>query len=114
MKSSAWKVFGIAAIAAIAIAAGASLLAVHARASLRSHAAAAVQNLTPLPPSHEWEGGSAAATARVTSLLGRLPLTFEANRGQTDARVKFLARGEGYTLFLTRTGATLALRSSAS
>ncbi len=40
-----------------------------------------------------------------------LPMTFEANRGQTDARVEFLSRGPGYTLFLTRTGdAVLALR----
>jgi hypothetical protein len=41
---------------------------------------------------------------------GRLPLSFEANRGQTDARVAFLARGPGYTLFLTPAGAMLALR----
>jgi len=32
---------------------------------------------------------------------GKLPLTFEQNQGQTDARVKFLARGSGYTVFLT-------------
>jgi len=31
----------------------------------------------------------------------KLPLSFEANQGQTDARVKFLSRGPGYTLFLT-------------
>src|SRR5712692_2893127 len=40
----------------------------------------------------------------------RLPLLFEINRGQTDQRVKFLSRGKGYTLFLTRTEAVLALR----
>ena len=33
--------------------------------------------------------------------LGRLPLHFEANQGQIDHRVKFLARGVGYNLFLT-------------
>jgi hypothetical protein len=32
---------------------------------------------------------------------GKLPLFFEANRGQTDAHVMFLSRGSGYTLFLT-------------
>ncbi|MGH7813119.1 MAG: hypothetical protein ACREQI_03855 [Candidatus Binataceae bacterium] len=52
------------------------------------------------------------AKPRIAAMLGNLPLTFEANRGQTDARVKFLARGEGYTLFLTNDGATLALRNS--
>jgi beta-propeller repeat-containing protein len=41
---------------------------------------------------------------------GKLPLMFEANRGQTDRRVKFLSRGPGYTLFLTPTEAVLALR----
>ncbi|MGH7815395.1 MAG: hypothetical protein ACREQI_15495, partial [Candidatus Binataceae bacterium] len=56
---------------------------------------------------------SAINHARADRFPGDLPLTFEANRGQTDWRVKFLARGDGYTLFLTHTGATLALRSSA-
>ncbi len=32
---------------------------------------------------------------------GKLPLSFEPNQGQTDARVKFLARVPGYTLFVT-------------
>lgn len=39
-----------------------------------------------------------------------LPLSFEANSGQTHPAVKFLARGEGYTAFLTPTGSVLALR----
>ncbi len=51
--------------------------------------------------------------ARVQATFARLPLQFEANRGQTDARVKFLARGSGYTLFLTGNEAVLALRGSA-
>lgn len=33
--------------------------------------------------------------------FGKVPLTFEANIGQTDSRVKYLSRGAGYTLFLT-------------
>ena len=33
---------------------------------------------------------------------GKLPLAFEANSGQTSDDVKFLSRGQGYTLFLTR------------
>jgi hypothetical protein len=40
---------------------------------------------------------------------GKLPLSFEANVGQTDSQVKFLARGDGYGLFLTPTEAVLAL-----
>jgi len=40
---------------------------------------------------------------------GRLPLSFEANEGQTDARVKFLSHGNGYDLFLTDSAAILTL-----
>jgi hypothetical protein len=40
---------------------------------------------------------------------GKLPLSFEPNRGQTDSRVNFLSRGGGYTLFLTGNEAVLSL-----
>src|ERR1700691_2113791 len=40
---------------------------------------------------------------------GELPLSFEPNAGQTDARVKFLSRGPGYTVFLSSDEAVLAL-----
>jgi hypothetical protein len=43
---------------------------------------------------------------------GKLPLSFEANQGQTDGRVKFLARGNGYTLYLTNDEALLQLRNN--
>jgi hypothetical protein len=38
-----------------------------------------------------------------------LPLSFELNQGQTNERVRFLARSEGYVLFLTATEAVMAL-----
>ena len=37
-----------------------------------------------------------------------LPLSFEKNEGQVDARVKFLSRGAGYGLFLTDRDAVLS------
>jgi len=40
-----------------------------------------------------------------------LPLSFEANEGQTDPRVNFLSRGSAYTLFLTSEQAVLQLRA---
>src|SRR5262249_20201633 len=40
---------------------------------------------------------------------GRLPLAFEANQGQTDGQVQFLARSQGLHLFLTPTEAVLVL-----
>jgi hypothetical protein len=50
--------------------------------------------------------------ARLVNTYGKLPLSFEANRGQTDRRVKFVSRGQGYTLLLTPTEAVLALSKS--
>ena len=44
-------------------------------------------------------------------VLGQLPLIFEPNQGQADSGVKFMARGQGYGLFLNPRGAVLALRS---
>jgi hypothetical protein len=51
--------------------------------------------------------------AKISSAYGRLSLSFEANQGQTDCRVKFLSRGKGYCLFLTSTEAVLALTKGA-
>ncbi len=42
----------------------------------------------------------------------RAPLSFEANHGQADPRVKFLARGDGYALFLTVDSAVFRLHSA--
>jgi len=51
-----------------------------------------------------------AVRARAVESYGKLPLSFEANQGQTDRRVKFLARGSGCSLFLTGNEAVLSLR----
>jgi len=51
-----------------------------------------------------------ATEARWVESYGKLPLSFEANVGQTDGRVKFLSRGAGYTLFLLPDEAVLSLR----
>ena len=40
---------------------------------------------------------------RLLESLGKLPLAFEANQGQADSQVKFVSRGDGYTLYLTQT-----------
>ena len=50
-----------------------------------------------------------ATRARVNESYGKLPLSFEVNGGQTDERVKFLSRGDGYNLFLTSAEAVLTL-----
>src|SRR5215471_3407672 len=51
------------------------------------------------------------ATSAAVKSFGQLPLFFEPNRGQTDAQARFVARGQGYSLFLTPTEAVLSLHS---
>lgn len=46
----------------------------------------------------------------LTRNLAALPMQFEMNQGQSDAQVRFLARGPGYGLFLTPEEAVLSLR----
>jgi hypothetical protein len=51
----------------------------------------------------------AKATAR--EKLAGLPLTFEVNRGQTDAAARFVARGNGATMWVTDDAAVFAFSS---
>jgi len=52
------------------------------------------------------------AQRRIVEGYGNLPLSFEVNQGQTDAQVRFLSRGVGYTLFLTGNEAVFSMRRS--
>jgi hypothetical protein len=52
--------------------------------------------------------------ARVLKDYARVPLSFEENRGQTDPRVRYLTRGEGYTLYLTDQEAVFSLSGAPS
>ncbi len=60
---------------------------------------------------HESDPGALPA-GKAAATYARLPLSFEANHGQTDQSVKFLARGRGYDLFLTGDEAVLELQES--
>ena len=62
------------------------------------------------------EPGDAAAAlvrAHAAEAYGKLPLSFERNQGQSDPRVKFLARGAGYSVFLTSNDATIRVDAKA-
>jgi hypothetical protein len=48
--------------------------------------------------------------SRVNVGVGKIPLVFELNQGQTDPQVRFLFRGSGYTAFLTSGSMVLSLR----
>jgi hypothetical protein len=55
-----------------------------------------------------------SGTARVRGTRPALPLSFEANLGQTDPQVQFLSRGPGFALFLTSAEAVLVAQKPAS
>jgi hypothetical protein len=46
---------------------------------------------------------------RAVKMYAALPMSFDANAGQSDPRVKFLAHAPGYSLFLTNQEAVLSL-----
>jgi hypothetical protein len=62
-------------------------------------------------PQHE--AAPAVARAPVGEAYAKLPMAFEPNVGQTDARMQYLTRGRGYALFLTGQEAVLALHREA-
>lgn len=47
---------------------------------------------------------------KIRASYGKLPLSFEANQGQTDPRVRFLTHSGAFSLFLTSDEAVMALR----
>ena len=78
------------------------------------------------PRSHQPRAAKSASSAsslsktlpatrnRVQAAYAALPLAFEPNQGQTDGQVKYMARANGYTLFLTNQDAVFAFHSKSS
>jgi hypothetical protein len=54
------------------------------------------------------------SNAQWAHLYAALPLSFEANQGQTDPSVSYLSRGRGFALFLTDHEAVLTLKNPSS
>src|SRR5262245_29983630 len=71
------------------------------------HVTAKPRATTPPEPNHTAQPELSAAEN-----YGKLPLHFEPNLGQSAKQVKFLSRGQGYTLFLTPNEAVFSLRNS--
>jgi Beta-propeller repeat len=57
---------------------------------------------------------SPAVRERLQASFASLPLAFEQNQGQTDPQVKYMARANGYTLFLTSRDAVFSFHSKSS
>lgn len=55
-----------------------------------------------------------AENPSISKDYGKTSLLFEENKGQTDDRAKFVARGKGYTLYLTESEAVFSLKVKAS
>lgn len=67
------------------------------------------QSVRPVAINGNLLSKSKQMAAPAVEAYGNLALSFEPNTGQADARVRFLSRGPGYTLFLTPDEAVLAL-----
>jgi Beta-propeller repeat len=102
-KPAGWVV-AVAVLAVVGVAGSASLRTHSGSAAAKP---AAVAPATPATPAL-----NADQRGRVRASLGTLPLAFEANQGQTDPQVKYMARGNGYTIFLTANDTVFALSSS--
>lgn len=78
--------------------------------------ATGTRNLGAFKPAWLTGAGAVPDAARrpAVASLAQLPMFFEPNVGQTDARARFLARGRGYSLFLTRQSAVLHLQPAAT
>lgn len=100
-------ILAVAALAALGIAGSASLRTHSASTTAMQGAAAQVATAQGPAPAL-----SAQEQGRIRESLGTLPLAFEANQGQTDPQVKYTARGNGYTVFLTANDTVFALQSS--
>src|SRR5579871_6157143 len=53
-----------------------------------------------------------SSSLKSDAIYGNLPLYFEPNQGQVDPQVKFISKGNGYTLFLTSKETILVLNRS--
>lgn len=102
---SRWRLARVGGLTALV---GATILVVPSPAAAAAAPAGASAAGASAPGASAPAGASAAGGVG----YGQLPMSFEANLGQTDGRVLFLARGQGYGLFVNRLGATLALQPS--
>src|SRR5438445_652768 len=71
--------------------------------------ALALASCAPAPATRTSTEIPQATKQEVLAAYGKVPLSFEANQGQTDPQVKFPPRGRGYPLFLTPTETVLML-----
>ena len=101
-RHSLTYLFGV--IAAVCVAAGAFLIFGPNERERQSGSASSIADFRvgPVEPTIDKKA--------LDEAYGKLPMSFEPNVGQTDSSVRFLARGHGYSLFLSPRQATLSLQ----
>jgi hypothetical protein len=79
--------------------------------AIQSSGQAEISSLLPKPAAFNTNAAQVQEQdrRRIEAAYAKLPLSFEPNRGQTDARVKFLSRAGRRTLWLTKDEAVLAI-----
>lgn len=98
-------ILAIAVVAVAAIGVGSSSPLHAHRATAANFPISRVNNAREI--GHPPAPATAAQQSRVHATMRALPLAFEANQGQTDPQVKYMARGNGYKLYLTSSQAIL-------
>ena len=89
------------------------LLAAAVCAGWAARTASTAGNQAPAKPRPAGRKAADAEAQRAArEAYGQMAMSFEANRGQIDAEVNFLAHGPGYNLFLTRGEAVLVLQQA--
>src|SRR3974390_2195575 len=96
--------FVVAAMALVALAGCGVCVGSHSVSSAR----AGMSTVAMLPGANG--APKAPSPTQALQTIGQLPIMFEPNVGQTDERVRFMARGAHYGLFLTKDEAVLSLR----
>jgi hypothetical protein len=75
------------------------------------HTSPGLEPALVLNPVASRDGGARVAVSGLNETRASLPMSFESNRGQAAADVKFVGRGDGFALALKQGEAVLALRS---
>ena len=94
------ELFLVACLGLVALSIPASSLITPASAAGDECSQTKAKSVTALDDAKAPAGVSEDAVAKSRASYGRLPISFELNRGQTNKKVKFLSRGQGFGLFL--------------
>jgi Beta-propeller repeat len=81
------------------------------RPAATERGSSSIHHSSPLDAATDTADGAAATRARASEAYGKLPLHFEANRGQAAPHVKYISRGNRHALYLTPTETVLALHN---